>query len=338
MPTMIPISDIVIDESCQPRVDGLDDSHLAELVEAIDNECEIPPLVVWNINGKHKLSSGFHRYAAYKECGHAVVPCEVKEGTETDWRIDALVSNVHHGLKLKPVDKQFAAREMIRLLPDLSNREVARRLNIDERTVRNAKKQDEPLSPPKPSSNVPKDEVRTIRTEQENTIDDEHVEDSDEVERESAPSRHASESKPTVLPRLPKSDEPQLDSAYMPNANEAKTLADCMDSWELILRKTLQVMRETIPDGHTIDNRIELHGTITNDLRGIIETLKANKPTMPCPHCCGTGKTEDGDVCKHCGGYGIIDEKTFNDRKEQVKKSAKRWDALKTQFNSEQVF
>lgn len=337
MPEMLPISDIVIDESCQPRVDGLDDKHIAELVDAIENECEIPHLVVWNINGKYKLSSGFHRYAAYKKCGHAVVPCEIKQGTETDWRIDALVSNVNHGLKLKPADKKFAASEMMRLLPDLPNREVARRLNISEKTVRNAKKQDEPLSPPKPSTKAPTNEVRTVRTEQDDTIDDD-IEDVEYVEREPAPARQTSEPKPTVLPRLPQTYEPQLDPAYMPNADDARTITDIMGVWESELKHILDDMRVMIPDGHTIDNRIELRGTITNDLRGIIETLKTNKPTKPCPHCCGTGETEDGDDCKHCGGYGIIDEKTFNDRKEQVKKSAKRWDALKAQFKSEQVF
>lgn len=83
------------------------------------------------------LADGFHRLAAFEECGFQLVKADVRTGTRRDAVLEAARANALHGLPRTTADKRRAVET---LLADpewsqWSNREIARHIHVDDKTV-----------------------------------------------------------------------------------------------------------------------------------------------------------------------------------------------------------
>lgn len=96
--------------------------------------------VVFFDGSDYWLADGFHRHQAWTECRGAdmFIPVDVRSGMRRDAVLYAAGANADHGLRRSSEDKR---RSVLALLNDAewaqwSNREIARRCKVDEKTVR----------------------------------------------------------------------------------------------------------------------------------------------------------------------------------------------------------
>lgn len=122
---------------------GLNEVTVSEYAEAMtlaNDYIPFPPLIVFYDGQDYWLGDGFHRHAAAgkafnEDCS---IPCDIRSGTRRDAVLYAAGANADHGLRRTNADKQRAIKT---LLDDTewsswSNREIARRCKVDEKTVR----------------------------------------------------------------------------------------------------------------------------------------------------------------------------------------------------------
>lgn len=131
------LDSIVIEKRFQPRVKGVDESHVADLMTAYGQaDADIEPPRVWTINGIGTvLTRGFHRVEALRRLGRKRVECEVKAGTVADALTDAAASNVGHGLKRSNADKRRSVEMVLEAHPDWSNKRVSEEAGVDDKLV-----------------------------------------------------------------------------------------------------------------------------------------------------------------------------------------------------------
>lgn len=127
MKQTIAISDIIIDKDIQPRVKGICEDHVNDLIAAYEQaDADIPPPKVFNVTGKgFILVSGFHRYEALNRLGKKKIECEVRFGTYAEAELDAAASNQDHGLKRTNADKRNAVKKFLKHHPDWTDRKIA---------------------------------------------------------------------------------------------------------------------------------------------------------------------------------------------------------------------
>ena len=142
-PASLPADSIRKDGGTQMRSQISADT-LNEYIALIrDNENQWPfrdkPVVYYD-GSEYWLADGFHRHQAWIACTAAdhLIPVEVRSGTRRDAVLYAAGANADHGLRRSSEDKR---RAVLALLNDAewsqwSNREIARRCKVDEKTVR----------------------------------------------------------------------------------------------------------------------------------------------------------------------------------------------------------
>jgi hypothetical protein len=122
---------ILTDAGTQMRIEN-SESTIADYVEALQQGCIFPPIVVFTDGITFWLADGFHRYEAHKRCGHETIFCEIREGTLDDAKKFACEANTKHGLPRTNEGKRKAIREYLQLpgIATMSDLEIARRLHI----------------------------------------------------------------------------------------------------------------------------------------------------------------------------------------------------------------
>lgn len=133
----IPINKLLLDPTLQVR--PVNQEHLERLINS--DVSAWPPLKVVAEEGTDRcfIISGQHRYLAAKQKELHSLECELVEDCESDdqLRLVGYEENMRHGLPLSMHERKEYAKLLKKTSPDLSNREVARRAGIDEKTVRN---------------------------------------------------------------------------------------------------------------------------------------------------------------------------------------------------------
>lgn len=139
---LLKLSAIILDEEIQPR------SHISEAVvtkyaEAMRRGDQFTPVIVFYNDSNYWLADGFHRVNAKGQIGECEIFAEVRSGSRRDAKLFAVEINVNNGSQRTNADKHRAVE---RLLRDYqwscwSNREIAKRCGVNEKTVRNVKKQ-----------------------------------------------------------------------------------------------------------------------------------------------------------------------------------------------------
>jgi hypothetical protein len=135
MATAIKLSDISLDSDLlQPRA-MINHSVVDEYAEAMRGGEEFPPIIIFD-DGEHKwLADGYHRYYAARKAEINEISAEFRNGTKVDALRFALSANTRHGLRRSQIDRRRAILIAIQQFGDLSNREIARSVNVDDKTV-----------------------------------------------------------------------------------------------------------------------------------------------------------------------------------------------------------
>lgn len=145
----IPIDRLVPDESYQPRINGLSERHV-QLLTATDPANWRPLLVTPTEDGDFALIDGFHRYEAARRLGLPALACRIDPNAGY---LSAVVANMTHGLPLSMADRKDAVRWLAEQDPELSYRELGRRVGLHHETVKRALDAEEgptPRTPPDP--------------------------------------------------------------------------------------------------------------------------------------------------------------------------------------------
>ncbi len=128
---------IVADDACQLRAAG-SKATVQEYAAALAEGATFPPVIVFcDVDGRHWLADGFHRYEAHKAAGRETIAAEVHEGGQRDAVLHAAGANASHGLRRTQEDKRKA---ILSLLHDpewrlWSDREIAKRTATSDKTV-----------------------------------------------------------------------------------------------------------------------------------------------------------------------------------------------------------
>lgn len=131
---LIKLTDIVTDGDLQPRV-KIEDDVIDEYSSAMQRGESFPPITVFSDGEKNWLADGYHRYFAAKKAGLDCLGADFRAGTKTDALKFALSANATHGLKRSQADKKRVVLVAIKEFGDLSNREIAKLVKVDDKTI-----------------------------------------------------------------------------------------------------------------------------------------------------------------------------------------------------------
>jgi hypothetical protein len=130
---LVPIAQIVVDDSLQPRCDGISDEHVDALIETPENW---PPIVLACRNGSLFLIDGFHRHEAARLLGLGELTATIFDAADdTDLFEIAFRLNAKHGRPLTLRDRKVYAAAILRDHPELPDREIGRRSGLHHETV-----------------------------------------------------------------------------------------------------------------------------------------------------------------------------------------------------------
>ena len=127
----LPLDELVLDPSLNLR-DRLDDFTVERYADSWDR---LPPITVYDVDGRLLIADGFHRHAAAVLLGRRTIRAEVVEGTMTD-ALDFVSSvNLFHGLPLTRAERRRAVEVKLRIHYDWSDRRMAEELAVSRELV-----------------------------------------------------------------------------------------------------------------------------------------------------------------------------------------------------------
>lgn len=142
----VPLSAIIVDESLQPRCEGLDDEHIQALMETPE---VWPPVTVIEAPQGFILIDGFHRHeAACRSELESITARILPPPADGDPYQLAFDLNATHGRALTLADRKADAWHLIQRFPELSDRELATRAGISHPTVAAIRRRGKSFQPP----------------------------------------------------------------------------------------------------------------------------------------------------------------------------------------------
>ena len=131
------LDDLVLDPNLNLR-DRLDDFSVERYADSWDR---LPPITVFDIDGRWVLADGFHRHAAAIMLGKRTIPAEVREGSFTE-ALDFVASvNLFHGLPLTRAERRRAVEVKLKLHHDWSDRRMSEELAVSRELVAKIRRQ-----------------------------------------------------------------------------------------------------------------------------------------------------------------------------------------------------
>src|SRR4051794_4721087 len=127
----LPLDDLVLDPSLNLR-DRLDDFTVERYAEAWQR---MPPVTVYEVEGRWLLADGFHRHAAAVKLGRKTIPAELRPGAFADALDYVAGVNLFHGLPLTRAERRRAVDIKLRLHHDWSDRRLAEELGVSRELV-----------------------------------------------------------------------------------------------------------------------------------------------------------------------------------------------------------
>ena len=127
----LPMDDLVLDPNLNLR-DRLDEFTVERYTEAWG---QMPPVTVFEVEGRWLLADGFHRHAAAVQLGRRTVAAEVRPGTFADALDHSATVNLAHGLPLSRPERRRAVDIKLRLHHDWSDRRLAETLGVGRELV-----------------------------------------------------------------------------------------------------------------------------------------------------------------------------------------------------------
>ena len=149
-----------------------------DYAEAMLNDADFPPVILYHDGTDYWLGDGYHRVAAARKIECETIKAEVREGTARDAILCGVGANATHGLQRTQADKR---RAIERLMSDpewarWSDRKIAEAVKVDHKTVAKVRRElsgEIPTAPNlsgeiptrngKPSGSLISDLIRTLR-------------------------------------------------------------------------------------------------------------------------------------------------------------------------------
>jgi hypothetical protein len=129
----IAMGSIVIDESLQPRCDGVNLAHVKALMESPETW---PPVIAVSSPDGPVLVDGFHRYKAARKLGLDLIPARIlPPPSDGDLFGIAFELNAVHGRPLTLRDRKAYATKLFEQHANLADREIGRRAGLSHSTV-----------------------------------------------------------------------------------------------------------------------------------------------------------------------------------------------------------
>jgi uncharacterized ParB-like nuclease family protein/FtsZ-binding cell division protein ZapB len=144
----IEIKKIRTDAGTQSRVE-ISEELVQEYYEVIEDEGDMPPIVVFFDGLTYYLADGFHRIMAYQRATREYIEAQVKGGTLRDAIKYSLSANSKHGLRRTNADRRRSVTTALDDLEwgELPAREIARMCDVSHTFVNKIVK--ERTQPPK---------------------------------------------------------------------------------------------------------------------------------------------------------------------------------------------
>lgn len=329
----LPLKGVKIDADLNPRAQGLNESHVADLAEAIERGDELPPLVVYrSAGGTQWLSEGFHRAEAYRRKGVDRVPCVVRKGERADALANACGSNSGHGLKRTNADKRRAVELLLKEFPNWSNPRVAEAAAVSVEFVRKMRPAEEgetretsdgrayPTSPRRAPAHEQSNEgasATVADAPRENALENavsppeggepEPVDPADAEPEQPAEDDSATQEQQQALEELRDALDthggpPPRESGDVDEGGQfvATVEALCRDADHIVAR--MKALKAS-PYSHSIhvDSAVA-------QVEAARKTLWQGRPAHPCPYC----KAEPRPACRACRGTGRVKRSTFD--------------------------
>jgi hypothetical protein len=133
----VPLDDLVLDPNLNLR-DRLDPEAVERYVEAWDR---MPPVTVFEVDGRWLLADGFHRHAAGVTAHKTRIKAEVRPGTFAEALDFVAGANLFHGLPLTRVERRRAVEVKLRLNHEKSDRRLAEELGVGRELVARVRRQ-----------------------------------------------------------------------------------------------------------------------------------------------------------------------------------------------------
>jgi hypothetical protein len=133
----LPLDELVLDEELNLR-DRLDDFTVERYADAWER---LPPVTVFEVDGRYLLTDGFHRHAAAVMLNRRSIPAEIRVGTFED-ALDFVSSvNLFHGLPLTRHERRRAVEVKLRIHPDWSDRRLAEGMAVGRELIAKVRRQ-----------------------------------------------------------------------------------------------------------------------------------------------------------------------------------------------------
>jgi ParB-like chromosome segregation protein Spo0J len=126
--TRVALADLT--EGYTPRATRIDEGHVKTLSEVIDR---VPPILVERRT--MQVLDGLHRVQAARRSGRTHIDAILFSGDESEALALAVEANVKHGKPLSRAERQTAAIELLRRLPERSDRWLAEVCGLSHSTV-----------------------------------------------------------------------------------------------------------------------------------------------------------------------------------------------------------
>ena len=133
----LPLETLRRDGETQSRA-SLSCQVISDYTQLMSEGLEFPPVRACFDGSSYWLTDGFHRVTAAERLGHPKIRVDVFHGSINDARWDSYHVNAQHGLRRTPEDLMLVAKRAVlhERSAHLSNRELARHLQVSEKTIR----------------------------------------------------------------------------------------------------------------------------------------------------------------------------------------------------------
>jgi hypothetical protein len=133
----LPLHELVLDPNLNLR-DRLDQDTVERYVDAWNR---MPPVTVFEVDGKYLLADGFHRHAAAVLMNRRTLRAEVRDGSFEDALDYVAVANLHHGLPLTRAERRRCIEVKLRLHHDRSDRHISEELGVGRELIAKIRRQ-----------------------------------------------------------------------------------------------------------------------------------------------------------------------------------------------------
>ncbi len=133
----IELYDIILDPALNLR-DKLDEDTVTRYIDAWGR---LPPVTVFEVDGRLLLADGFHRHAAAVTLGKKKISAEVLHGSFSEAMDYVAGANLFHGLPLTRSERRRAIEIRLRLHHERSDRHLAEEMSVGRELVAKIRRQ-----------------------------------------------------------------------------------------------------------------------------------------------------------------------------------------------------